>query len=130
MERERCHVIIYDDVRESIQGVYERCLDFIGVEQDGRTKFTARRTSRGYRLNWVQRLNYNPPRTILQFAKTVENRARARRKSAGGKPEKSALWKLRRRVRDWNSVEAPFKKLSPAMRRTLCETFEAEKNKL
>ncbi len=126
VERERCHVIIYDDVQESIQGVYERCLDFLGVDQDGRTKFTSRRTSRRYRFNWLQRLNYRPPRNLLQLARSVENRARLRRKSAGGKPEKSALWKLRRRVRDWNSIEAPFRKLSPAMHRKLCETFEAD----
>jgi hypothetical protein len=126
VERERCHVIIYDDLRESLQRVYERCLQFIGVEQDGRGQFSSPRASRAYRSNWVQQLVFRPPRDILRYAKAVEGRAQVRRKSAGGRAEKSALWRLRQRIKDWNSVEVPSGNLSPGMRRALCEAFEAD----
>ena len=45
--RERCHIVLFDDLIRDPQGVYARMLKFIGLRADGRTDFRVHRASRG-----------------------------------------------------------------------------------
>lgn len=42
VERERVHVIVFDDLRANPEDTYRKCLEFIGVPYDGRMLYPAR----------------------------------------------------------------------------------------
>lgn len=119
--RERCHVVVYDDLAADPQAVYRRVLDFIGVDFDGQTVFTPKRVSRGYRFVWLHRLAYRPPALVARFA------------APPGKPKngkKPALKRLRRRLLKKNTIEKHPVPLDPDLRQRLRETFVDDVDRL
>ena len=128
VDRERCLVLLFDDFISEPRAVYERCLAFIGVPSDGRSVFPTRQPSRSYRYAWLQRLVYPPLGNMIRFAAEVERRASARRGTQRRKARsrRSVIRRLRKRLRDWNTLKVKPEALSPAMRDTLREAFAAD----
>ncbi len=134
VERERCLVLLFDDFTRDPRGVYERTLAFLGVPSDGRSVFPTRQPSRTYRYAWVQRLLYPPLGDVIRFAAEVERRAAKRRGAPPRAVEsrrktgvrRSLLKRLRKRVKDWNTIRVKPEPLSPQLRDTLCAAFAAD----
>jgi hypothetical protein len=57
--RERCHVVVFDDLRSDPRAVYLAVLGFLGLEDDGRREFPRRGKSRAY---------HSPPGNFLRRA--------------------------------------------------------------
>ena len=102
--------------------VYKQVLAFIGVEDDGRTKFPRKLQSRIYRYRWLPQWLYV---TLGKKGPCVDNlHRRMNQKKASGR--KSWLKRLAR----WNTINMRPKPLNPTMKKTLWDTFAADVDKL
>lgn len=106
--RERCLVLLFDDLAAEPLRVYRQVLDFLGVQYDGRTQFPRKLPSRRYRYRFVQKLFYSPPKP----ARSMLEGALLRAKQNKHPGRKSLLKRLAR----WNTVEVRPVPLSPAFR--------------
>lgn len=105
--RERCLVVVYDDFANNPGEVYRRVLQFIGVDDDGRTKFARKAEHRGFKSRFVQQFVMNPPPWTLRLIEHVD-RAMIRR-----------LKRIRRRLEDFNTFPRERTALGGSMRDTL-----------
>ncbi len=55
------HVIVYDDFAADVRGCYSRVLEFLGVNDDGRTEFPVANSSKRHRFKAVHRIIRRPP---------------------------------------------------------------------
>jgi hypothetical protein len=135
--REKCLVLLYDDFVRDPRSVYRQALRFTGLDDDGRTEFPRRQSSKHYRHRWLQRLLYKPP---VAYASLFEERlARAARKEKARSPksgpggagqEKPLPRRLYSRLRRWNRVDAKPRPLDERMRAVLRGHFAADVEKL
>ena len=109
--RERCLVLLHDDLVHDPLAVYQQVLDFIGVEYDGRTRFQRKLPSRIYRYRWLQRLLYAPLASKAHVVDTLHRRM-TKKKTKG---KKSWL----KRLAQWNTLPARPAPLAPDMQKTL-----------
>src|SRR5439155_18561475 len=66
--RERCLVVMLDDLLADQAAIYREVLAFLELEDDGRSDFPRHRASLGFKIGWLQRLLKRPPvitRSIL-----------------------------------------------------------------
>jgi hypothetical protein len=135
--RERCLVLFHDDLLRDPRSVYRQVLDFIGLDDDGRTEFPSRQPSRRYRHRWLQRLVYKPP--VAHGGLLEERLARAGYEAEGRNPKAGAKGsgrkkplplRLHRRLRKWNRVVAQPEPLDERLRALLREHFAADVEKL
>jgi hypothetical protein len=132
--RERCLLLLHDDLVRDPRSVYLQALRFIGVDDDGRTQFPTRLPSRHYRHRWLQRLLYKPPvahgglleERLIRAARGME----VRDAKNGAEHKKPLLRRLRKRLQRWNRVIAKPRPLDERMRALLCEHFAADVEKL
>jgi hypothetical protein len=94
--RERCLVLLFDDLARDPLTVYKRALQFIKVEYDGRTRFQRKLQSHIYRYRWLQRLLYAPLASKAHVADTLNLiwKMNQKKKATGRKswPERLARW--------------------------------------
>ena len=135
--QERCLVLLHDDLAQDPRSLYRQVLDFIGVDDDGRTEFPSRQPSRHYCHRWLQRLLYKPP--VAHGGLLEERLARAAHKAKPQKPKtgpggasrkKPLLLRLHKDLRKWNRVVAQPRPLNERMRARLREHFAADVEKL
>ena len=128
--RERCHVVVHDDLIDRPADVYAGMLDFLGLPHDGRSEFPPVRAARGVRWHWLQRLLQRPPFATRLLA---GRRFRAKMAKGSGKPKSSALagvMRARKRLIHWNEVPAPKVTLDRALRQQIHDTFAPDTAKL
>jgi hypothetical protein len=116
--RERCHVVVFDDFVAEPGKVYQQLLEFIGVEDDGRRKFKARRSNAGFKSRWLQQLAMNPPAWVFRLI-DVSDTAMLKR-----------LKKVRKRVKKFNRAREKRQPLSESMRATLRDYYRSDVEKL
>jgi hypothetical protein len=105
--RDRCLVIVYDDFAQNPRAVYGRVLEFVGVDDDGRTKFARKAEHRGFKSRFLQQFVMNPPRWTLRLIE-VADRTMIKR-----------LKRVRRRIEDFNTFPRERPALDGNMRDTL-----------
>ena len=109
--REHCHVVVFDDFVRDPRSVYEQVLAFLGIADDGRSKFRTKSTNAGFRSPWLQRFVMNPPAWTYPLIKF------------GNVKMLSHLKGLRKRIKRFNKVPEARQIFSPALRATLCEYY-------
>jgi hypothetical protein len=110
--RERCHVVVFDDLARDPGAVYRQVLKFIGVDDDGRTAFKRRFPSRIYRSRWLQELLYSVRSRRAHAVDTLQRTARVKK---GPGRRKSLVKRLAR----WNRIERRPAPLDAEMTATL-----------
>src|SRR5262245_59515349 len=63
----RCHVVVFDDPAADPRKVYVSLLQFLGLEDDGRTAFARKRENRDVDRPWLQSLMIIPPRPVVAW---------------------------------------------------------------
>lgn len=116
--RERCLVIVFDDFIRETRAVYQRVLEFIGVADDGRTHFSRKRETMGFKYIWLQQLAMNPPPWVLRLVEVCNP------------PLLRRLKRVRRHVKQFNIRQAQRPALSAEMRETLRAHFAADISQL
>jgi hypothetical protein len=114
--RDRCLVLVFDDLARDPGGIYRQVLAFIGVEDDGRTSFPKKLSSRIYRSRWVQQALFASAARSGRASGTRAPRRATRDKTSG-------RLSLLSRIARWNRVDARPAPLTPALRDELAEAF-------
>jgi hypothetical protein len=114
--RDRCQVIVFDDLARDPAAVYRQALDFLGVQDDGRTRFKRRFPSRIYRYRWLQELLYSVRPRRAHAVDTLQRRARAK----AGPGRRTSLVK---RLARWNRIERRPAPLDEDTKTTLRAAF-------
>jgi len=112
--RDRCHVILHDDLVADEQTVFDSVLKFIGVETYEPPHEIFAQPSKGYRYRWLHELLWKPPSAVARYVDP-------RRKRRGVIAER-LKW-ARKRLMSFNRAAAKPRKLEPAMRSQLHEYF-------
>ncbi|HMI41118.1 MAG TPA: sulfotransferase [Sphingomicrobium sp.] len=130
--RERCMVVVFDDLATNPAALHRRLTDFLGLAPQETLDLGARRTSMSYRFGWLQRLLKRPP--IATRALLAGEAYRQRVGQARSKGPDSAIVRAvlagRKRLLRWNKVPAPPVRLPDWLRREICETLAGEINHL
>ena len=123
--RDRCHIVVNDDVRSNPVATCRDMLRFCGVndnldelaENDASNPFPHRHKSRTYRWRWLQQILYKPP--------SVAFRAAARSEVGRGVRPVS-LKRLHKKLARLNLVKGEAPRFSPAFKQQLVEAFDQD----
>ncbi|MFL6733633.1 MAG: sulfotransferase family protein [Sphingomicrobium sp.] len=129
--KERCLVILYDDIVEDSGAVLQRALHFLGLPSFEYESDRRRRARQGFRFGWLQRLLKRPPvvtRAVLageKYRQRVVDKP-AKDPGAGAK----AVMRLRKRLIAWNEAPPPPTIISPEVEQEMREMFSADIDRL
>lgn len=115
--RERCHVVVFDDLTSDSRKAYLRLLEFVGVPDDGRVDFTRKNENRDVERAWLQRVVMNPPRPVVAALEALE-----RLDLTIPRPVRE----LRKRIKRANTRKARRPPLRPELREELRRAFAAD----
>jgi len=125
--KERCLVVLYDDIASDSGKVLDRLLDFLGLPPFVYQEKRRRRARQGFRFGWLQRLLKRPPvvtRALLageQFRQRVTSKP-TREPGLAAK----AVMKARKRLIAWNQAPAPPTRMSPEVERDIRDTLAGD----
>lgn len=127
--RERCHIIVADEVRSDPVATCLRLLEFCGVSNDleklprirEHDPFPHRHKSRTYRWRWLQQILYKPPRALFKAAVRAE---------VGRGVRPLSLKQFHKRLAELNLVKGDAPRFSPALKERLLQTFDDDIRKL
>lgn len=113
--RERCLVLLFDDLVADPVGQYRRLLDFLEIPPMQETvSFAPRRASYDVRFHWLQRLLKRPPKPLWNYLSGPHQQKRERK--LDGELSSSAaidtIFAIRKRLLHWNRIPVR-KKLPP-----------------
>lgn len=123
--RQRCHVIVADDLKRDPAGVYRALLGFIGVDNDlealsgasGQADFPQGHRSKSYRWRWLHRVLYKPPAVVFKAADKGDI-------MRGVRP--SRIKRLHKRLVKFNRTKGELPPLSPEVRALLQAELAAD----
>lgn len=101
--RERCRVVVFDDFIQDPRATYLGLLAFIGIDDDGRTKFKPTRSNAGYKSRWLQQYSMNPPPWVYRLIRVSNAKSLTRLKG------------LRKRIKKFNRAKAKPVPVDPGM---------------
>jgi hypothetical protein len=114
--KERCTVLLFDDLADDPRGQYHRLVEFLDLPPlEGTVNFAPRRASYGVRFHWLQRLLKRPPKPLWKYLSGPFQQKRER-KLDGKETESPALdtvFAIRKRLLNWNRV--PVRKQPPPL---------------
>jgi Sulfotransferase domain len=116
--RDRCLAIVFDDFVSEPGAVYRKVLEFVGVGDDGRTNFRHKAENRGFASPWLQQFVMNPPPWAVRLVDVANGAMIGRMK------------RVRRRLKNLNTVRRERPKLQDGMRETLRDHFADDVRKL
>lgn len=124
--RDRCEVVLFDDLKADEQAVYDRLLRFLELPPAPLPKKRKHRARHGFRIGWLQRLLKRPPvaRTVLA--------GEVFRQRVAPKPHREPSWaarkilSARRALLQWNRAPAPKVELSEEFKREIHDTLRAD----
>jgi len=112
--RERCLILVFDDFIKEPRANYLRMLDFLGLDDDGRTKFKATRSNAGYKSRWLQQYSMNPPPWVYGLIRIANAKSLQRMKG------------IRKRIKKFNRAKAKPVPVDEAMQETLRAYFKED----
>jgi hypothetical protein len=130
--KERCLVMVFDDLIADPEGQHRRLLEFAGLRRVPAPSFKAERESKDVRFLLLQQLLKRPPRALLPLLASIRHRGRFD-KSAGKKAAKTSPGKsmtLRRRLLRWNRVEDEKRPIPLPVQRDIQAHLHGEVEKL
>lgn len=116
--RERCMVVVFDDFIQDPRATYLKMLEFIGLEDDGQSKFKRTRANAGFKSGWLQQYSMNPPPWVYQLIRISNSKSISRLKG------------IRKRIKKFNRVPAKHTPMSEATQAMLRDYFRADIAKL
>ena len=124
--RERCLVILFDDLASDAEGTYLKMCAFLGLEPWPKTKLKARRVHKTFRYGWLQRFLKRPPKPVRTILAGKKFRQREKKLHAGEGRAIETIFKVRKRLLDWNKVPAERQQLDPRVRQEIIDRLRGE----
>jgi len=118
--RGQTQVIVFDDLVSDTLGIYQRALEFLGIDYDGQTNFERSYESQMYRYRWLQELFFVPATSNGKMVDTLQRRSRKYNKD--GSKRKSLI----KRLIDLNKVPQSPEPLTPQMADIVGETLRPD----
>jgi hypothetical protein len=119
--RDRCHVVLFDDLSSDPEKSYRGLCGFLGLEPWSATDFKPRRINKTFRIGWLQRLLKRPPKSVRTVLAGEKFRQREKDLDQRDTPLISGILKARKRLLDWNKVPAKREPLDPALRQEIID---------
>ena len=130
--KERCLVMLFDDLVADPAEQHRRLLDFCGLEPVAAPELKAEREGKGVRFLLLQQLLKRPPRMLLPYLASIRHRGRFDR-DAGAKAKKTAPGKsksLRKRLLKWNKAADEKRPIPLAVQRDIKAHLQDEVDRL
>lgn len=130
--RERCLVVVFDDLVSDPAGQHRRILEFVGLDPMPAPDLPKQRESQGVRYPWLQRLLKRPPKSVFPLLAGAELRRRLRKASGDGDTNGAAagLFSLRKRILEWNKVDDPRRPIPIGVQEQIRAEFKDEIDRL
>jgi len=119
--RERCHIVLFDDLASDPEGSYRDLCRFLGLDPWPGTKFGAKRINKTFRVGWLQRLLKRPPKAVRTVLAGEKFRTREKKLDDREGRAITAIFKVRKRLLDWNKVPAKRQPLDPELRQQIID---------
>ncbi len=124
--RERCHVVLFDDLAADPEAAYRQLCGFLGLKPWAGTEFKPRRASKGFRYGWLQRLLKRPPKAVQAVMAGEKFRQRVKPLEAEQGRVVTAIFRIRKRLLQWNEVPAERTPLDPRVRQQIMDRLRDE----
>ena len=118
---DRCHVVVFDDLAADPQGTYRKLCGFLGIEPWENTSFKAQRVNKSIRIGWLQRFLKRPPKSVRTVLAGEKYRQREKDLDAKEGKTIAAIFKVRKRLLNWNKIPARREPLDPVVRSQIIE---------
>ena len=119
--RERCHIILFDDLTADPQGTYRNLCAFLGIEPWPETDFEPQRINKTIRIGWLQRLLKRPPKAIRTALAGEQFHKREKKVGTSDSSTLATIFRIRKRLLEWNKVPAKRQPLEPGVRRQIID---------
>ncbi len=119
--RDRCHIVLFDDLISDPRATYDRLCGFLGIEPSPETDFEPMRINKTIRIGWLQRLLKRPPKAIRTALAGEQFHKREKKVGASESALLAAIFRLRKRLLEWNKVPARREPLDPSVREQIVE---------
>jgi hypothetical protein len=113
--RERCHIVLFDDLSRNPKGTYDELCRFLDIEPWPETDFKPQRINKTIRIGWLQRLLKRPPKAIRTALAGEQFHKREKKVGTVETPTLSAIFRVRKRLLEWNKVPAKRRPLDPVV---------------
>lgn len=126
--RERCMVVVFDDLISDPAKVHGQLLDFLRLSPHELDNYGARRGSKGFRIGWLQRLLKRPPiaTRALLAGEAYRQRVGKVEKRKKSSPIARAVLAGRKKLLRWNKVSVTPEQVPEWLKREICATFACE----
>lgn len=119
--RERCHIVLFDDLSSDPQGTYRELCRFLGIEPWSGTDFEPQRINKTIRIGWLQRLMKRPPKAVRTALAGEKFHQREKQVGTTESRALSTIFRLRKRLLQWNKVPAKREPLDPGVRQQIID---------
>ena len=119
--RERCHIVLFDDLTADPQGAYRELCRFLGIEPWDGTDFKPQRVNKTIRIGWLQRLLKRPPKAVRTALAGEKFHRREKKVGSGESRTLKAIFRVRKRLLQWNKLPARREPLDPGVRQQIIE---------
>ena len=119
--------MLFDDlVGRPRQGTYRDMCRFLGIEPWDGTNFKPQRINKTIRIGWLQRLLKRPPKAIRTALAGEKFHKREKKVGTEDSRALTAIFRVRKRLLEWNKVPAKRQPLDPAVRQQIIDRLRDE----
>jgi hypothetical protein len=124
--RDRCLVVVFDDLVADSALEARRIVDFLGLEPIEHVPLRAERRSRQVRYPWLQRLLKRPPMRVRAYLAGHHYRRRLTGDSDDGPGGVETILSIRKKLLRWNRVDGPSPPVPVAVQQEIRERLSGE----
>lgn len=122
--RDRCMVILFDDLVADPRHEYLRALKFLGLPDDGKAFFEHHAGSKDCRIAWLQRLLQRPPRFAMHLVDPDD--LQNPRFAETASPWLQKMLDARSQIIEWNEIPARPSVVDPAILEEMRTMYEQD----
>lgn len=124
--RERCHIVLFDDLARDPQSAYRDLCNFLGLEPWAKTNFRPLRANKAIRIGWLQRLLKRPPKAVRTVLAGEQFRKREKKLDAEEGRAIAAIFKARKALLGWNKMPAKREPLDLKLRQLIIDELRGD----
>lgn len=130
--RERCMVMVFDDLVADPERQHRQLIDFAGLRPVPPSDLRPQREGKGVRWLLLQQLLKRPPRALLPYLASTGYRGRFDKEAAKriGKAAPAKTAALRKRVLEWNRIRDEKRPIPLSLQREIRARYQGEVDKL
>jgi hypothetical protein len=127
--RERCKVVVFDDLASDPDRIGREVLEFLGLASGSAVHLTHNRSGYAVRSMWLQRLLKRPPEALFKLVAPAPHQRRLHHRPASGgtkAPARRLVIGLRKKLLAWNRRPAGENTIDPAVQDEIRASLRGE----